>query len=50
VLEQLDDAEVQAVISSVSEKQAAAILQNFPPARAAVISKAVLRSTITPKP
>lgn len=46
VLEQLDDAEVQSVISSLSEKQAAAIMRNFPPQRAALISKAVLRSAL----
>lgn len=46
VLEQLDDAEVQSVISSLNEKQAAAILRNLPPARAALISKAVLRSAL----
>lgn len=50
VLEQLDDAEVQGVISAVSEKQAAAILQHFPAPRAAMISKGVLRSVIPPKP
>jgi hypothetical protein len=46
VLEQLDDNEVQSVISSLSEKQAAAILRNFPPPRAALISKGVLRSAL----
>lgn len=46
VMEQLDDTDVQAIIASVSEKQAAAILQNFPPARAAAISKAVMRSAL----
>lgn len=46
VLEQLEDAEVQSVISTLSEKQAAAILRNFPPARAATISKAVLRAAL----
>lgn len=46
VLEQLEDAEVQSVISTLSEKQAAAILRNFPPARAATISKAVLRAAV----
>lgn len=46
VMEQLDDADVQVIIASVSEKQAAAILQNFPPARAATISKAVMRSAL----
>jgi len=44
VLDQLDDADVQSVIATLSEKQAAAILQHFPAPRAAVISKAVLRS------
>jgi hypothetical protein len=48
VLEQLDDVEVQSVISTLSEKQAAAILRNFPPARAATISKAVLRAAVQP--
>ncbi len=46
VLEQLEDTEVQSVISTLSEKQAAAILRNFPPARAATISKAVLRAAV----
>jgi len=46
VLEQLDDAEVQSVISTLNEKQAAAILRNMPPERAALISKAVLRSAL----
>lgn len=46
VLEQLEDTEVQSVISTLSEKQAAAILRNFPPARAATISKAVLRAAL----
>lgn len=44
VMMQLDDDDVQAIIGSVSEKQAAAILQNFAPERAAAISKAVMRS------
>ncbi len=48
VLEQLEDSEVQSVISTLSEKQAAAILRNFPPARAATISKAVLRAAVQP--
>jgi len=46
VLEQLDDTEVQSVIASLSEKQAAAILRNFPPPRAALISKGVLRAAL----
>ncbi|MEP7383041.1 MAG: hypothetical protein ABI910_15230 [Gemmatimonadota bacterium] len=46
VLEQLEDAEVQSIISCLSEKQAAAILRNFPPPRAALISLAVLRSAM----
>ena len=50
VLEQLDDIEVQGVISALAEKQAAAILQNFPAPRAALISKGVLRSVLPAKP
>ena len=47
VMERLDDDDVQAIIGSVSEKQAAAILQNFPPERAAVISKGVMRAGVS---
>lgn len=50
VLEQLEDTEVQSVISTLSEKQAAAVIQNFPPERAAKITKAVLRSAPPVKP
>lgn len=47
VMERLDDDDVQAIIGSVSEKQAAAILRNFPPERAAVISKGVMRAGVS---
>lgn len=43
VLEQLDDPEVQSILNGLSAKQAAGILQYLPPARAASISKLVLR-------
>ena len=46
VMVQLDDDDLEAIIGSVSEKQAAAILQNFPPERAAAVSKAVMRSSV----
>ena len=44
VLQQLDDADVRVIIASLTEKQAAAILQAFPPERAAAISKSTLRA------
>jgi hypothetical protein len=47
VLEQLDDSDVQSILGSLSGKQAAAILQSFPPIRAAAISKAALRGGVT---
>jgi hypothetical protein len=43
VLEQLDDTDVQSILNDLSAKQAAGILQFLPPARAASISKLVLR-------
>ena len=46
VLEQLGDNDIQSVLGGLNEKQAAAILQNFPTARAAAISKAALRSAM----
>jgi hypothetical protein len=47
VLEQLDDSDVQSILGALSGKQAAAILQTFPPNRAAAISKAALRGGVT---
>jgi hypothetical protein len=47
VLEQLEDSDVQQILGALSGKQAAAILQTFPPNRAAAISKAALRSGVT---
>lgn len=46
VLEQLEDAEVHVIMSGLSEKQAAGVLQYLPPTRAAAISKLVLRRGI----
>lgn len=40
VLELMEDGDVNAIIGSLTEKQAAAILAAFPPARAAAISRA----------
>jgi hypothetical protein len=45
VMVQLDDADVQAIVGALTEKQAAAILANFPPERAAKISKGTMHST-----
>jgi hypothetical protein len=44
VLQQLDDSDVTIIVSSLTEKQAAAILQAFPPERAAAISRGSLRA------
>lgn len=43
VMEQLDDAEVRSILSGLTDKQAAGVLQNLPAARAAAISKLLLR-------
>jgi flagellar motility protein MotE (MotC chaperone) len=45
VMVQLDDVDVQAIVGALTEKQAAAILANFPPERAAKISKGTMRSS-----
>ena len=44
VLQQLDDNDVTTIVSSLTEKQAAASLQAFPPERAAAISRGTLRA------
>jgi hypothetical protein len=44
VLQQLDDSDVTTIVASLTEKQAAAILQAFPPERAAAISRGSLRT------
>ncbi|MCC6316068.1 MAG: hypothetical protein IT361_00155 [Gemmatimonadaceae bacterium] len=43
VLEQLEDADVKAILTGLSDKQAAGIMQHLPANRAAAISKLVLR-------
>jgi flagellar motility protein MotE (MotC chaperone) len=43
VMEQLDDAEVRAILAGLQDKHAAGILQNLPPTRAAAVSKLLLR-------
>ncbi len=43
VMEQLDDAEVRAILTGLTDKQAAGVLQNLPAARAAAISKLLLK-------
>ena len=44
VLQQLEDSDVTTIVSSLTEKQAAAILQAFPAERAAAISRGSLRA------
>ena len=44
VLEQMVDVEVQSILGGLSDKQAASVLQNLPAARAAAISKALLKN------
>ena len=46
-LQQLDDADVMVIVGSLTEKQAAAILQAFPPERAAIVSRGALRAVQT---
>lgn len=48
VLAQMDDADVRLILDALGEKQAAAILQNFPADRAAAISKYAIRGARTP--
>jgi hypothetical protein len=48
VLVQMDDADVHLILDALGEKQAAAILQNFPAERAATISKNAIRGTRAP--
>lgn len=48
VLVQMDDADVHLILDALGEKQAAAILQNFPADRAATISKGAIRGTKAP--
>jgi Mg/Co/Ni transporter MgtE len=43
VLEQMDDFEVQVILGALGNREAAAILSNLSPERAAVISRAVIR-------
>lgn len=43
VLEQMDDFEVQVILGALGNREAAAILANLSPERAAVISRAVIR-------
>ena len=43
VLEQMDNADVTAILGGVSDKRAAEILALFPAARAAELSKTALR-------
>jgi flagellar motility protein MotE (MotC chaperone) len=45
VMVQLDDADVLAIVGALTEKQAAAILANFPAERAARISKGTMHSS-----
>ncbi len=44
VLEQMDDFEVQVILGALANREAAAILSNLSPERAAVISRAIIRS------
>ena len=43
ILEQMDDRDVQTILSFVGDRQAGAILGNMPPTRAASIGRASLR-------
>jgi flagellar motility protein MotE (MotC chaperone) len=43
VFEHMDDYEVQVILSQLGNREAAAILGNLAPERAAVISRAVIR-------
>jgi hypothetical protein len=45
VLQNLDDEEVQAILFHLTDRKAAEILGNFEPARAATLSRSVLRSS-----
>jgi len=45
VLAQMDDNDIQVILTSLSNKQQAAILGNFPVTRAATIARATLRNT-----
>lgn len=48
VLLQMDDADIQLIMQALGEKQAAAILVNFPPDRAATISRKSIGTGKTP--
>ncbi|MEP7344001.1 MAG: hypothetical protein ABI877_01980 [Gemmatimonadaceae bacterium] len=48
VLVQMDDADVHLILDALGEKQAAAILQNFPADRLAAFTKAAIRGSRTP--